>query len=185
MEIGCAIGVEAADEAFLHERFRPERGGEEAVLEGHLVLDAGGRAVGRGNDGFGLLDVARERLVAVDVLAGLERSHGGGAVRHVGRADVDDVHVGVLDHAARIGEGVGVSAVLCRALRGVLVRRAHGHQADARRRRVVEERQAAIGVGVDLGDEAIADHAHAKLGNAVRHQGRLLTRGDDGWRAVL
>ena len=70
-------------------------------LDGHAVLDRGMdldahlrddlRLAGGGGHLPGLVDLVRQRLLAVDVLAAEDRRHGDGGVHVVGRGDVDGV----------------------------------------------------------------------------------------------
>ena len=74
------------------------------VGEAHHRADARLRGLlGRGRHGLGLGDAVGERLLAEDVLAGLERLDGDLGVGVARGADVDQVDVGALDHRVPVG----------------------------------------------------------------------------------
>ena len=76
-------------------------GGVLEVVEAHQRRDAGG--LHRIEHGLGLGGTVGERLLAIDVLAGLGRGDGDLGMRVVGRGDVDDVDVRVGHELAPVG----------------------------------------------------------------------------------
>ena len=66
--------------------------------------------LGRAHHGPAFLDAVCQRLLAVDVLAGLAGQDGGDPVPVVGRGDHDRVDVFAVEHAAKIAVGLGRSA---------------------------------------------------------------------------
>ncbi len=77
-----------------------------ALLHAHLadaVVDARGL-----DDGRAFLDLQRERLLDVDVLARIQRVDGDGGVPVVGHADQHGIHFLHLEQLAMVAEGLGV-----------------------------------------------------------------------------
>ena len=146
-----------AQEPLVHKLLRPHDGGKESGLHRHL-----GRGLivrKRRADLLGLVHGGHQRLVAIDVLVVLDGRQQGVLVQMVGRANVDDVDPRVFGDLAEIGHrrfGPEHAA-------GPLGRLGStgGHVGDLRhqRRRVIEQRQIPIPVGVDLADIAEADNA--------------------------
>ena len=115
--------------------------------------------------------MATKRLVAVDVLLVGDGREQGLAVAVVGRADVDDVDVGVLGHGAEIGRRhLGPDH-----LPGLFGRfRPAGDDVrnpGRKRRRIVVERQGRVAVGMDLADHAETEDAdvnfHGKVNGKI------------------
>ena len=100
-------------------------------------------------------------LLAVHMLARLQRGDGQLAVRVVRRAYVDHVDVGPRYELGCVGRGELKMALPHRGHRGLATRRADPAQFGGKRRRPVEEREAGVRVGVHAGNAAEADHADA------------------------
>ena len=114
------------------------------------------RGLGRGHHRRPLLRVHRQRLLARHHLAGGQRRQGDIAMRAVRRADVDQVHVRPLHHAAPVG--VGLLPPPARGERRQCLRRAGGRHLQHRLERQVEEApDLPVGVGVGAPHEAVAD----------------------------
>ena len=96
-----------------------------------------------------LVRVPRERLLAVDVLAGGGGREGHLPVQVVRGDDVDDVDVRVRDRLAPVG-GPAPGAAVGRHLLGQLVRRLH-HELEDRTRRVVAEDDGGGGIDEGMG----------------------------------
>ena len=102
-------------------------GGDEAVVEGHHVLDAG--LVDGIEHRLGFFAGAGQRLFADDVLAGLGRGDARLGVRVVGAAVVEQLDAVVFQHLAPVGV-VTLVAVAARGFRrGCFVAPADGDQA--------------------------------------------------------
>ena len=107
--------------------------------------------VRRRHDRLGILDRGREGLLDQDVLAGLGAGDGNGAVGMVGRRHRHRLDRRVGQDVVETG-GVAARAVgLGEALGAGLVEVAHGRE--------VDQRVAAVGLGVALAKEAGADRA--------------------------
>ena len=135
-------------------RARRERPAELARLDDPAQLDVLGPeaqhepddeqlagALGRRDDGLGVLERERDRLLEQHVLAGGERALGGLAVLRRRQADVDDVHVVALERARRgrrVASAPHSAATRCGALERARRdgrRPARGRPAPPRRRR--------------------------------------------------
>ena len=160
VQVGGAELEHASQAAFVDQLLRPQRGGKEAVLERHLRRAA--IALQCGGDLPGFVPRGHQGLIAVDMFLLGDRRKQGLAVAVVGRADVDDIDVGVLGHRAEIGRGhvgpdqpPGFFGRFCPA--GDDMR-----DPGRKRRRIVVKRQCRIAIGVHLADHAETEDANTK-----------------------
>ena len=103
----------------------------------------------------GLSRVHRERLLEIDVAAGLQTQPAQREVRLGGRGDVDGVHPAGTEHLRRVGEDVGDAEA---------IRELAGHQlVGVARRDQLAARQVAQLVRVLVGDHPAADDRHPGL----------------------
>ena len=155
-------------------------GGDEAVVEGHHVLDAG--TAGGVQHLLRLGGVAGHRLLAEEVLAGLGGGDAGGGVDVVGAAVVEQLDGGVGDQLPPVGVVGGEAVAGRRGAHRAFIAAGDRHQPGQRRRRVDHVGQGAVGVDVGLAHEGVAEHADADLFQRV-HQASA-SGGSDGitWR---
>ena len=105
---------------------------DQALGEGVVLVVEGlhdhepGVAVVRLRHGPGLVGVGRERLLAQDVLAGLEGGHGPVPVQAVGQRVVDGVDLGVVDQFRIAVEHPGYPVLTGELLRPVPIPGGHG-----------------------------------------------------------
>jgi len=95
-----------------------------------------------------LLSGGRKRPFAVEMLAGIQSGHPQLMVKRHPHADRDEVDVGMLDHFARVGKGMGNPEMLGRFVSGFTAARAD--------RRDLELRKRAQGRNVGIAPPAVA-----------------------------
>jgi len=142
-----------------HELLRPQGGGHEAVVEGHLVRD--GMVFECCHDLHRLGGTEAKGLVAVDRLAGAESLHHEAGVGVVRGADMDDPDVFPGKDLRRVIGGEVETPVLLRRVSGRPAGGAYAHQSGAQRDRLVVVPHRLVGVGVYLADEAVTDDSDA------------------------
>ena len=156
---------DATDKAFRYHLLRAHGGRGETIIQRHL---ADARTVRkRRRDLFRVGQRARERLVAVDMLARPDGREELVLVKVIGRANVDDVHVLAGHDVGDVRRRHLESAVALRPLRRFRARRADRHQPYACGRRIIKERQTAVGEGVNLADETISENCNANLIHSI------------------
>ena len=169
VQVGGAELEHATEAAFVDHLLGPQRGGKKAALESHLPRAA--VALQCESDLPGFIERGHQGFVAVDVLLMGDRREEGLAVPVVGRADADDVDVGILGHCAEIGGG-HVGPDQPPGLFGRFRPRCDDVRNPGRqRRRIVVKRQCRIAVCMYA-----ADHAETENANAAGFMGRRRSR---------
>ena len=123
----------------------------------------------------GLADVPAYRLLDPERLAGPGRGHADLAVQHVGGADGHHVDVGVGEHVAIVGPGLGIAENLPGVIGAVRGGISRVHEPRPYLQLGVNQRDGLVGAAVQLTHPAHADQADAGLGVSVvggRHGGR-------------
>ncbi len=160
LKVGGAVVEGAADAAFVDDLAGQGDGRHAAVVEPDHVRHAG---VLDGPDHLlGLGDVPRQRLLAEHHLAGAGGGDGDLLVGVVGRADVDQIDVGRLDHLAPVGLDAFVAPDLGEGLGLFGVAPAD----DLQRGAVLDGEevvQAFVSVRVGPAHEAVADHSDSQF----------------------
>ena len=154
LQVARPVVEHAPDAALVDDLLGQGDGRHAPVVEPHHVRLAGGRH--RRHQLPALRGIHRQRLFAGDHLAGRGRGLGDLQMHVVGGADVDQVDVGPLHHAAPVGVGLLPSPVGGERLE--LVRLARAGRLHHRLVLQVEEvAHLAVGVGMGAAHEAVAD----------------------------
>ena len=118
--------------------------------------------VGRAGHRLGLLDAVGQRLLAQDVLAGLQRRDGDLGVGVAGRADVDQVDVVAVDQRLPRALGRLPAEPLSSSATACWSRPATARHPEMQRE-VEEAWSVAPGLRVGRAHEGVADHPDAQL----------------------
>ena len=126
------------------------------VLRRHQLL---ARGIARRDHLANVLGRGGQRLFADHVLASRQRGNGQRSVIHVGRADVDNVDIGIAEQCLRIGVQLGDPVFCAKALQRVLDNIAAGDQFGLARSLPARD--------VRAGDPANADDTHFELAHGL------------------
>ena len=161
LQVAAAEVADLAELARLDHLAGEAHGGDEAVVEGAEVLDAGRRDALP--DVVALVGVAAERLLAEDVLARLGRGDRRLGVERVRAAVVEQADRRVADDVAPVGRPALVPVPLGRAGDGLLVPAGDRDEPRHERRRPRHVLDLAERVRVGLAHERVPEHADPDL----------------------
>ena len=161
--IGTEV-IDAPDAPFIDELPGEGDGRHAAVVEPHGIelpaLLRGGRHA------FGLAAIHGHRLLAGHDLARLQRGDGNIVMRVIGRADIDDADLRIVDDGPPVGDGIFPAPALGHLLDFGLFAAADGLEAGSEGK-IEKLVDLAIGVRMGLAHELVADHSH---GNGFSHR---------------